>query len=65
MKKWLALVLTVVMVLGLAVGATAEGDVLKVGISWAHYNDALFYAWGNGIEEIFNTTATAAWLLRR
>ena len=58
MKKWLALVLTVVMVLGLAVGATAEGDVLKVGISWAHYNDALFYAWGNGIEEIFNTTAT-------
>lgn len=57
MKKWLVIVLTAMMVLSLATCACAEEKTLKVGISWAHYNDALFYAWGDGIEEIFTTTA--------
>ena len=33
-------------------GAAAGGKVLKVGVSWAHYNDALFYAWGEGMEQV-------------
>lgn len=32
--------------------APAGGKVLKVGVSWAHYNDALFYAWGEGMEQV-------------
>lgn len=35
--------------------ATAEaGNVLKVGVSWAHYNDALFYAWGDGMKAVLD-----------
>lgn len=37
--------------------SSGEGKVLKVGISWAHYNDALFYAWGDGIEEVLKENA--------
>ena len=57
MKKWLAIVLAAMMVFSLVTCASAEGKTLKVGISWAHYNVALFYAWGVVIEEIFTTTA--------
>lgn len=35
----------------------ANGKVLKVGISWAHYNDALFYAWGDGIKAVLEAGA--------
>ena len=32
--------------------APEGGKVLKVGVSWTHYNDALFYAWGDGMEQV-------------
>ena len=32
----------------------ADGNVLKVGVSWAHYNDALFYAWGDGMKAVLD-----------
>lgn len=57
MKKLLSLALALIMVLCVA-GAMAEGgNTLKVGISWAHYNDALFYAWGDGIAQVLETSA--------
>lgn len=78
MKKWLAIILALVMALSMVACSTetpaaetpaetpaaetpaAPGaNVLKVGISWAHYNDALFYAWGDGIKEVLETGAPA------
>ena len=57
MKKWFSIVLALVLVLGLLAGCAggknpADDKILRVGISWAHYNDALFYAWGDGIEAV-------------
>ena len=57
MKKIVSIVLALVMILSLASIASAEEKTLKVGVSWAHYNDALFYAWGDGIEQVLKTQA--------
>lgn len=59
MKKRLAMVMALGMALSMMGGVAAqaeEDNVLKVGISWAHYNDALFYSWGEGLEEILQNT---------
>lgn len=35
---------------------TADGKVLKIGISWAHCNDALFYSWRDGLKKALDET---------
>ncbi len=57
MKKLVSVVLALVLVLSLVTIASAEEKTLKVGVSWAHYNDALFYAWGDGIQQVLESQA--------
>jgi len=57
MKKLLSVLLVMLMVLSMTAVASAEENVLKVGVSWAHYNDALFYAWGDGLKAVLETQA--------
>lgn len=59
MKKRIAMVLSLGMALSMLGGFTSsaeEGKTLKLGVSWTHYNDALFYSWGDGLEKIMDET---------
>lgn len=59
MKKLVSLLLALIMVFAVISTVSAEEKVLKVGISWAHYNDALFYAWGDGMKAVLDEQAPA------
>lgn len=59
MKKRLAVALSLGMALSMMGGFACqaeEGKTLKLGISWTHYNDSLFYSWGEGLEKIMAET---------
>ena len=60
MKKVLATIIAVgaaAAMLGAFPAAADEAKTLKVGVSWAHCNDALFYSWRDGLKEIMEETA--------
>ena len=60
MKRKMAMVLTLGMAFammgGYACHAEESGKTLKLGVSWTHYNDALFYSWGDGLKKVMEET---------
>ena len=59
MKKLVAAAMTFGLTLALAGSFSVqaeEGKTLKIGVSWTHYNDALFYSWGDGLEKVMDET---------
>lgn len=59
MKKRLAMALSLGMALSMLGGLAChaeEGKTLKLGISWTHYNDSLFYSWGDGLKKVMDET---------